>query len=288
MVYYLSYGIIWLITRLPLRTLNFFSDAGYFLAYHVIRYRREIVHKNLRNSFPDWDEKKVNLTARKFYQQFCDSMIDSVALHFVNKKYSLERMVIRNPELPNGIYNKGKSVVCLMAHYGNWELTVSIAERLNHEVLALYKPLTNRRFDELIKSGRERFGAVAVPMEKILRYLVESESGGKKTLTYFLADQRPHWSQIAYWTSFLGQDAPVYQGAEKIARKFNMAVLYLKVIPVKRGFYEAEFILLKEDAKNTTEHEIMDLYIKVLEENIREAPEYWLWTHKRWKYVRKP
>ena len=286
-LFYLGYSLLWLITRLPLRCLNFFSSAGYYLIFYGIKYRRDVVISNLRNSFPEWDDQKVLDTARRFYRHFCDLMIDSVALFFVDKKHSLQRFRYRNPELVNDLYKNGKSVVCLMAHYGNWELAGTSADFLYHEVLAIYKPLTNRRYNELIKRGRERFGVVTVPMDKILRYLIESEKKGKHTLTFFLADQRPHWSEIVYWTKFMGQDAPFYQGAEKIARKFNMAVVYLKIIPIKRGHYEAEFILLEENADKTAEHEIMERYIKVLEENIREAPEFWLWTHKRWKYHKK-
>jgi KDO2-lipid IV(A) lauroyltransferase len=107
-------------------------------------------------------------------------------------------------------------------------------------------------------------------------------------MTYFLADQRPHWSQIHFWTRFFNQDSPFFTGAEKIARKFNAAVVYLKVTPVKRGYYEAEFVLVEEEAVNTKEHEITERYVQLLENHIREAPEYWLWTHKRWKYTKPP
>jgi len=174
-----------------------------------------------------------------------------------------------------------------MAHYGNWELSVNCARYVNHEVILLYKPLTNKYFDDFFLKARQHFGAVAVPMDKVFRYLTESEKSGKRTMTYFLADQRPHWSLISYWTKFLNQDAPVYMGPEKIAKKFDMAVVYFKVRVVSRGHYEVEFILLTEDSKNTEEHQITELYLRTLEDHIREAPEYWLWTHKRWKYIKK-
>lgn len=286
-VFYINYGLLWLITRLPLSFLHFFSSLGFGLLYYILRYRKKVVIQNLRNSFPDWDDKKVYKTAKKFYQHFCDSMIESVALIFVNKSHSLQRLKIKNPELLNDLYEKDKSVVCLMAHYGNWELCSTLPMHLRHEVLAIYKPLTNRHFDKMIKSGRERFGIKGIPMDKILRYLISKEKENKRTMTLFLADQRPHWSEIVYWTKFMNQDAPFYQGAEKISRKFNMAVVYMKISSLKRNHYEAEFILLEENARETEVHEIMETYVKVLEENIKEAPEFWLWTHKRWKYVKK-
>lgn len=286
-VFFFSYSLLWLITRLPISSLRLFSSLAFVIIYYIFGYRKKVVTQNLRNSFPDWDENKVQETAKKFYQHFCDSMLESVALIFVNEEHSLQRLKIKNPELLNELYEKDKSIVCMMAHYGNWELSSTLAAGIRHEVLGIYKPLTNKRFDRMLKSGRERFGLIGVPMDKILRYIIEAERDNKRTMTLFLADQRPHWSEVVYWTKFMKQDTPFYQGAEKISRKFNMAVVYMKVSYVKRNHYEAEFILLEENARETEVHEIMEKYMKVLEENIKEAPEFWLWTHKRWKYVKK-
>jgi KDO2-lipid IV(A) lauroyltransferase len=287
LAFFFSYSILWLITRLPISFLRLFSLLGFAFLYYIFKYRKKVVLQNLRNSFPEWDEKKVQHTAKKFYKNFCDNMIDSVGLTMVNEKHSLQRFKIKNPELFIDLYEKNKSIVCLMAHYGNWELSSTIPSNIRHEVLAIYKPLTNKYFDGMIKSGRERFGVKGIPMNKILRYLIEAEQKNIKTMTLFLADQRPHWSEVVYWTKFLNQEAPFYQGAEKISRKFNMAVVYMKVSYVKRNHYEAEFILLEENAGDTKPHEIMNTYVKLLEKNIKESPEFWLWTHKRWKYVKK-
>lgn len=284
-LFYTFYSIIWLITRLPLSLLYGFSSLCFPLVYYLIPYRKDVVFNNLRNSFPAWDENRVRQTAKSFYRHFCDSMIESTALNFLNEKEPLKRLRYKNPELVNELYNKGKSIVLLMAHYGNWELTNTCPRFVKHEVVAIYKPLSNKYFNKFFIRARERFGVKTIAMEKIVRYLSEASKQDRRTMTYFLADQRPHWSKIQYWTKFLNQDTPVILGPEKIARKFNMAVVYLKITRLSRGQYEAEFILLKEDSRATRDFEITDLYFKNLENTIIEAPEYWLWTHKRWKYA---
>jgi Kdo2-lipid IVA lauroyltransferase/acyltransferase len=286
-LYRIAYFLLWVITRFPFSWLYALSAICYPMIYYVIPYRKSIVLKNLRNSFPDWDEKKVKDTARKFYRHFCNSMVESGGLHFMEEKEILKRMKYKNPELVNELFSKGKSIVLMMAHYGNWELTLTCPRFVNHEVVAIYKPLSNKYFDGFSRRSRQRFGVTTVPMDKILRYLSEAGKQGKKTMTYFISDQRPHWSQINHWTVFFNQETPVFLGAEKIARKYNMAVVYLKIVPVSKGHYEAEFILLKEEAVNAPEFEITNLYLRTLENNIREAPEYWLWTHNRWKYDKK-
>ena len=171
-----------------------------------------------------------------------------------------------------------------MAHYGNWEWSSPIPFFIPHKILAIYKPLRNKYFDSYIKKNRERFGARTIPMEKIFRVLAEYQEKGIPTLTYFIADQRPRWAHIQHWIKFLNQDTPVILGAEKISKKFDHAVVFLDIKKVKRSYYEAEFILLYENSRKTKNHEITEKYFKTLENRIKEEPEYWLWTHKRWKH----
>jgi Kdo2-lipid IVA lauroyltransferase/acyltransferase len=281
------YGFLWLISLLPLRLLFGISDLLYPFFYYLFPYRKKLVHHNLRNSFPEWDENQIKKVARRFYHYFFDLLIESNAGIFLSKNNMRKRYVLRNPELCNDLYDKGKSISLVMSHYGNWEW-ISITQLiLKHQVLAIYKPLNNRTFDKLLKKSRERFGLLAVPMEKILRVLIDFESKKIPTLTLFLADQRPLINIIQYWLKFMNQETPVVLGPEKISKKMDMAVVYLKVIPIKRGYYEAEFVLLFEDSKNTAPYEITDRYHKVLEETIREKPEYWLWTHHRWKHKKE-
>ena len=282
--FYVIYSLTWLLTRMPLKMLFLLSTLLYYFVYYLIPYRKKLVYKNLHNSFPDWDDKKVKNTAKKFYRYFCDMLIESTYFPFMNEKELEKRYRYKNPELLNGLYNKGKSIILVLGHYGNWEWNASVAKVIKHKAVFIYKPLQNKYFDRLLIRNRERFGGKTVPMEKTLRYLSEAKQKKVLTMTYFLADQRPLRKNIQYWTKFLNQDTPVYTGPEKIAKKFDMAVVYQKTQRTGRGYYEIEFIPLTEQPSGTKELEIMEMYFRFVEETIHEAPEFWLWTHNRWKF----
>ncbi|MCK4923066.1 MAG: lysophospholipid acyltransferase family protein [Bacteroidales bacterium] len=281
------YGFLWLITKIPLQWLQVFAFILFPFIYYIFPYRKKLVLRNIRTAFPEWTEKKVRKTAKNFYLYFNQSLIESLYTGTFSKKNYEERYKVRNPELCNNIFEKGKSVTLLMAHYGNWEWSQSMQLCLKHQVLPIYKPLHNRVLDQKIKNDREKFGAIAIPMEKILRTLFEFEKHKKRSLTLFVADQRPLMAKIQYWTNFFHQDTPVVMGPEKIAHKFNHAVVFLKIIPIKRGYYEAEFVQMFDNLEGVKEYEIMETYHSHLEKMIREKPEYWLWTHNRWKHKKE-
>ncbi len=203
---------------------------------------------------------------------------------FIPEKEVFQRYRFLNPEVCGALFERKKSISLLMSHYGNWEWAASLSKNVPHKALPIYKPLENKYFDNYVRRNRERFGAETVALEKILRTLIKFEDESIPTITFFLADQRPLMAKIQYWTTFLNQDTPVVMGPEKIARHFDHAVLFLKVIPVKRGYYEIEFIELAEDTKNLAEYQIIERYHRELEKMIRERPEYRLWTHDRWKH----
>lgn len=286
-LFYFLYALLWIVTRLPLSCLYFLSFLFYPVVYYLIPYRKKIVFKNLRNSFPEWDEKEVRKTAKLFYRHFCDLFVESLVFSFLSENAIRKRFKFKNPELVNELFNKGKSIVLLMAHYGNWEWSTCMPIVVKHQVVLIYKPLRNKYFNNFLIKSRERFGAKTITMDKTLRYLTGTRKENIKTLSYFLADQRPRWAQIQYWTKFLQQDTPVLLGPEKIAGKFDMAVVFFKINPVKQGYYEAEFELLYEDITNTKELEMTKRYLEVLEKMITEKPEYWLWTHNRWKHEKE-
>ena len=171
-----------------------------------------------------------------------------------------------------------------MAHYGNWEWSTFLAVQLKHMILPIYKQLHNKYLDNRVKNDREKYGVKTVPMEKILRTLIEYDKEKQPVMVYFLADQRPLMAKIQHWTSFLNQDTPVVMGPEKIARKFNHAAVFLKVKVVKRGYYEATLVPLFENTEDLPDFAIIEKYYEELEGMIKDEPCYWLWTHNRWKH----
>lgn len=284
--FYLFYPLIWTLTLLPLRIQYLLSDLIFVLNYLFIGYRRRIVYSNLRKSFPGKSKKEIRIIARKFYRHLFDQMIEAMALIHMSPEKIQKHMIYKNPEVIEDLYKKKKSVIAVSGHYGNWEWVISLPLTINHKTLAIYKQLNNKYFDRMYINIRSRYGMTPVPMNNILRELVKREKKEELTLIYSLGDQRPLFRHIQYWTRFLNQDTPVYLGTEKIARKKDLAVVFLRMQKIKRGIYETEFILLFENPQKTRKHEITDKYLSVLEETIRERPELWLWSHKRWRHIK--
>lgn len=280
----LLYGFLWLIAWLPLRVLYLFSDFLFISIYYLFPYRKKLVYENLKHAFPEKDPHEIKSIAKKYYKHFADSVLESFYMIHMSLNENSLRYKYKNLALLEELFNKGKSVVLLMPHYGNWEWLAGLDPKSPLHFLAVYKPLTNSCFDRLFIRIRERFGGETIPMRKILRKIIESEKKNELNITLFLYDQRPVPGEITYWVKFLHQETPVILGAEKIAKRFNQPVVFLKTKRIKRGYYENEFIELYRDPAATDKHEITDKYYSLLEEMINEAPEYWLWSHNRWKF----
>jgi Kdo2-lipid IVA lauroyltransferase/acyltransferase len=282
--YIFTYSFIWLLHLLPERILYMFSDLLYLLMYHVAGYRKKVVFENLRKAFPDLTESEIKIIAKRFYHHLCDLLLESAVFPFYTESKAKQRFTIKNPELLNGLYSKGKMAMAVLGHYGNWEYLSSLGFSIDYPVVAIYKPLRNRHFDKMITKNREAFGVIPVPMEKIARRLIAYKKENNPVMTLFLGDQRPLYDQIHYWTKFMGRDTPMYLGTEKLAHKLDAAVVFLKIRKLKRGRYEMETELICEGPEGFEPYEITERHKEILENLIREDPAYWLWSHNRWKY----
>ncbi len=282
--YILANGLIWLLHLLPKPLFYLVSDFLYLLVRYVFAYRKKVVYDNITRAFPEFTPSQVRLTARRFYHHLCDLILESAAAHFYSEFQINTRLTYRNPEVMQQLYNKRKQVIAVTAHYGNWELLTNIGHFTDHTILAAYKPLKNKYFDRMARENRERFRIVAVPMDQIARKMIHHFRERDPALTIFLSDQRPMMHNIQYWTKFLGQDTPLYMGAEKLARKMDAAVVFMKIRRVARGRYEVELETICEDPKGIKPYEITEAHVRILEHLIREEPGYWLWSHRRWKH----
>jgi len=282
--YIMAYSLIWLLHLLPERILYCISDFLYLLIHYVIAYRKKVVYSNIAKAFPDYSKKEIRHTAKRFYHHLCDLILESAVSHFYSESKALKRITYRNPEILNEIYSTGKQVMAVTGHYGNWEYLSTLGLALKYPVLAIYKPLRNRYYDRMTKRNRTRFGVMVTPMEQIARQLITYYRESKPILTIFLSDQRPMFHQIQYWTKFLGLDTPLYLGTEKLARKLDAAVVFLKIRKVRRGRYEVEIEPICTDPNAMNPFEITEAHVKILENLIREEPGYWLWSHRRWKH----
>jgi KDO2-lipid IV(A) lauroyltransferase len=284
LAYILSYGFLWLLHLLPESVLYLLSDVLYFFMYHVVAYRKKVVYDNIQKAFPEYDPSQVKKISKKFYRHLSDLFLESAVFPFYSEAKALKRITYKNPELLNELYGKGKQVMAVLGHYGNWEYLSTLGLAIDYPVVAIYKPLRNSYFDNLVQKSRKAHGVIPVPMEKIARKLFEYKKSDTPVLTLFLGDQRPLYHQIQYWTKFMGQDTPMFLGTEKLARKLDAAVVFLKIRKVKRGRYEMETELICEGPEGMKTFEITERHVNILEDLIREEPAYWLWSHKRWKH----
>jgi KDO2-lipid IV(A) lauroyltransferase len=282
--YILLYSITWVLHILPDRVLYLFSDFLYLIANHVVRYRKQVVLDNLSRAFPGYGRGEIEQIARKYYHHLCDLLLESAVFLFYSKKKALQKISYRNQGLLEDLYKKGKQVVAVTAHYGNWEYLSTLGLLTDYRIIAAYKPLKNKHFDRFIQRSRKKFGVIPIPMEKIARRMMTYRRKKEPTLGIFLSDQRPLKSHIQYWTRFLGIDTPLYLGAEKLSRKLDAAVIFIKITKGKRGHYQVDYELICEEPSEMEPYKITESHVRILEDAIRERPELLLWSHRRWKY----
>ncbi len=287
-MYYLLYAVTWVVTCLPLRVLYLFSDLLYVLIYHVAGYRQSVVRTNLSNAFPEKSEKERRAIERKFYRYLCDLFVETLKLLHMSPKQMNRRMVYVNGEMVAKQYARQRCIMLMTSHYGNWEWTSSFSQFYpDKPVYQVYRRLKNKGFDRFMYVLRTRFGAKNVEKHDVLRTMVRNRNEGRLCMYGMLSDQTPSPANIHYWTDFLRQDTPMLTGTEQLARKFDYPVFYISVERVKRGYYRCELLPLCTEPKETSKHEITERYARMLEQAIERAPQYWLWTHKRWKHKRQ-
>ncbi len=271
----------------PLRALYLLSDLLYLLLFYIVKYRKKVVKDNLRMCFPEKSEIEIRLISKKFYKHFSDLMIEGIKARTISEKELCKRVKFKNTELINRYYDEGKSVVLVVSHYNNWEWTMHMQLFTKLHVIGVAKPQSNTHFDKYINDTRRRFKAETAAMADTLRTLLRHKKDNRQTLIGLISDQIPHSGMINYWTTFMGLETAAFLGAEKIAKKLKQPVVFGHMKKIKRGYYEFIFEPLFENSEDTTDHEITNKHIQHLENIIKENPQYWLWTHRRWKYKRE-
>lgn len=284
---YIVYGLVRLISYLPFTVLYLFSDIVFFFVYYILRYRRMVVTENLTNSFPEKSEKEIHRIRKEFYSHFCDTFIETIKLWTISKEEMKKRCKFLNPEIFDKYKEQNKNVITILGHYGNWEWLSSFAIWRDANYLPVYKPLHNKVFDKMFLKIRKRFGAIPVAKDDTLRTMIKYRNEEKLSATVLIGDQTPKKNSINYWTKFLNQDTAILIGTERIAKKLDQAVVFIKMTKIKRGYYEVDLIPLFDNPKETAEFEISEKHTRVLEDIIKENPAYWLWSHKRWKHKKE-
>lgn len=275
---------LYLLALLPFPLLYLLSDGLCFLAFNLIGYRKKVVYENLRNSFPNYSEKEIHAIAKKFYSHLFDTILETFKLLTISKKELKKHGVYTNLEVMDEIINLNKSFVILTGHMGNWEWLPTIWHLEGKaDIVGIYHKLSSPFFEWFTKNMRERFGIQMITMENTLRGMIANKN--KLTGTGFISDQTPS-KENAHWLTFLNQDTPVFMGAEKLAKKFNYPVIYCHIIKPKRGYYEIKIDIITMEPQNTPDFYITETFNKLLEADIINQPEIWLWSHRRWKHKR--
>ena len=290
-LYNIIYGIFYLVSKLPYRALYVISDIANLVLYHIVRYRRDIVRRNITSAFPEKILEECISIERGFYKWFCDYFVETVKLMSVSRQELLSRIEFRGIDKIEECFDRGQTCAGILGHYGNWELlsaTGLVIKKHPEAVIGLiYHPLRSQLFDRLFINMRQSMGGVCVPKKDILRYLVSFRSQNLMNLFGYIADQAPRYRNIHLWLPFLNHDTPVFTGAERIMRKMNNAVFYIDVERPERGKYIYTFKLMTDKPGEMPEFEITKKFFVMLEQTIRREPRFYLWSHNRWKRTRE-
>ena len=271
---------------LPLWVLHGISSFFYVIIYFVFGYRKKVIRPNLERSLPHLSKKEVRRVERQFYQHFCDIVVESLKNFTISEKQVKKRFVIHNADIADRFYDQGRDVIIAGGHYNAWEL-YALAMPLfhKHTGVGIYKPLSNPFFDKKMRKSRERFGLKLLSMKDSTRHFAGTEDN---TIRAFImgGDQSPSNPEKAYWMTFLNQDTGVLFGTEKYAKTYNIPVLFGKATKVKRGHYSLTYELLFDEPSTQEYGVITERHTKTLEKQILDKPQFWLWSHRRWKHKR--
>lgn len=278
-------GIFFLnsLSLLPLNILYLLADVVYILLYYVVKYRRHVVLENLKQSFPAKSSAEIYAIEKKYYKYLSCLMVEILKMASISKEELKRRFKFKNLHLLNDYHDQGISTLICSAHYGNWEWgTLALGLNTQAEVYPIYKPVSNAAFGNWFKGIRSRFGNHLIPMRQTLRAMTASKD--RPTIFCFATDQTPLKEESNYWVNFLNQPTAILLGLEKIAKKTNRPIFYMRVRILKKGYYEVECVPLCLNPADYQPNEITDLHVKFLEEIIHDEPAYWLWSHRRWKH----
>lgn len=284
LAFLLVYPFLWLLSVLPFRVLYFFSDMVYILVYHIIGYRKKTVRENLSIALKHLSEKERLEIEKKFYHHFVDSFVEMIKTMNISEKEIERRFKFTNLHVYQNMEKKGKSIALMCGHYGSYEWLISMNRHISFQGYAIYKKIANPYFDNLVRKIRLRFKAYLIDTKSTIAKVHENNQKNILSVYGFASDQSPKASSAYHFNEFFGVKVPIHTGAEMLAKRMDLNVIFVAVKKVKRGFYEATFHEIVENPQEIPNYEISDQFMKMIEQQILEKPEHYLWTHKRFKY----
>lgn len=274
------------ISYLPFFVLYRISDLLFVILRYVVGYRKRVVLANLHNAFPEKTEKEIKTIANKFYRHLCDLILETLKMHSMSSEKFSKHITFRGIDATFALHEKGISLILFGMHYNNWEWSSFGQHFSKHQLLMIYDPIReNPVFEDYLLGMRGRFGGKSIPIHKSARTAIEFSQKKIPVALWLAADQRPPFI-TKFWTTFLNQEACFYSGIEKIAKKSDSPIFFHHTKKLRRGHYEVTFYPLIEHPAEWSDNEILLAYVRKMEEFIRQSPEYYLWSHRRWKQKR--
>jgi lauroyl/myristoyl acyltransferase len=287
LIFIIAYPFIWVISMLPFRVFYLLSDVLYLLVYYVIGYRKKTVRANIALALPHLSLEERLSIEKKSYRHLCDMFMEMTKTMTISSEEMNKRFVVTNLEVIKEYEKKEKSIMLLASHYASWEWLITLNQKISYQGIGVYKKISNKYFDKLIRDIRSKYNTQLVTTRDTIPLISNNQKTGILSIYGLASDQSPKSDRIFHWDSFMGVEVPVHTGAEMLAKKYDLNVVFAKVKKVKRGHYEATLIPLSEDAQSVPDFGITHAFIREVEKQIYEAPEYYFWTHKRWKHRRQ-
>lgn len=247
-------------------------------------YRKTTVRENLAMALPHLSDAERKIIEKKSYQHLCDMFLEMVKTLTISSEEMNKRFVITNIELIKEYEKKEKSIMLLASHYASWEWLITLNQKISYQGIGVYKKIANNYFDKLVRDIRSKYNTQLIVTSKTIPLISQNQKEKNLSVYGLVSDQSPKMNRIFHWETFMGIEVPVHTGPEMLSKKYDLNVIFAKVKKVKRGYYEATLIPITDDAKSIPNFEITHRYIQEVEKQIHEAPEYYFWTHKRWKH----
>ena len=287
LTFIITFPFLLLISWMPFGILYLLSDILYYLLYHVAGYRKNVVRKNIKLSGLVKTKKEALAIERKFYRYLCDLFLEMIKVKGMSKNDMMRRCKLTNPSILKDFARMNKSVFVMAGHYGNFEWLLSLGHHTPHTAHGIYAPLQNPYFDKYLKKVRSLHGSFLISRKKFREQFTNMQHRKELTVIGFAADQSPQDKKKNYFRNFFGHEVPVFTGAERLGKTFDVPILMAKVRRIKRGYYETTLNLLAENPRTLPDYAITDFFYEQLETLIKEDPSLYFWSHNRFKLMRQ-
>jgi Kdo2-lipid IVA lauroyltransferase/acyltransferase len=272
-----------LLSRLPFTLLYLLSDFFFVIVFYVVRYRRKLVRKNLRNAFPQKTSEELRTIEKEYFRNLCDYGVEMLKLLTISREDLSRRMSFTHPEVLQNFADRKQSIIFMASHQFNWEWSlVSASIVFPFDIDFVYQPVKSKFFDRFSMLCRTRFGAYPIPREDVAREFVKRKNILRGVAT--VADQYPGYKKDKkYLTTFLNQETVFFLGTNGMITMSQFPAVYYSLKKVKRGYYVGTPHVVGMPPYDKTSTQVLENYVREVEKVIIDDPAGWLWSHNRWK-----